>query len=192
MGGLALCMHRESERGRNPSQGAGAAGDGMRPGKNQGAQQPATMMLVRSGSWGCNWAGVRAQAGNGPQPVGLWLLFSVACVGAGDCCVHGITQSWSCRPKGQKQCLERVSADCRSGRNRCCGRNSALNSPGRALMEPWPFSHGYTESPGDACPAVCSFNGAMTLQPWIHVGSPHVVHPGIALQWSHGPSAMDT
>ena len=99
-GGLAPCMRRESERGRNPSQVAGygppafriiisyresepASGatdegrGGGTPynacytarapapaatecalGKTRGAWEPATMMLVRSGRWGCSWAGV--------------------------------------------------------------------------------------------------------------------------------------
>ena len=59
-------------------------------------------------------------------------------------------------------------------------------------MEPWPFSHGYAVRkqavPGNCCP----FNGAMALQPWIHHFDKRHYLFSVFLQWSHGPSAMDT
>ena len=83
-------------------------------------------------------------------------------------------------------------------------------------MEPWPFSHGYGQQFSPDRPLVIPFNGAMALQPWIlglrsqpprsggpsmepwpfshgYLLSPRWKPAAIRpLQWSHGPSAMDT
>ena len=64
-------------------------------------------------------------------------------------------------------------------------------------MEPWPFSHGYIHQARRRPLFPCTFNGAMALQPWIPAVPLQVVaRPGLTrwpdLQWSHGPSAMDT
>ena len=59
-------------------------------------------------------------------------------------------------------------------------------------MEPWPFSHGYLSGPLRAAPGPGPFNGAMALQPWILPQLRTVGGTTYILQWSHGPSAMDT
>ena len=88
--------------------------------------------------------------------------------------------------------------------------------PHRPSMEPWPFSHGYDIQPystrlqsqtfngamalqpwillsnGKRPNASSSFNGAMALQPWIHRRRYFFCISVKSLQWSHGPSAMDT
>ena len=66
--------------------------------------------------------------------------------------------------------------------------------PHRVLpsMEPWPFSHGYAPEERRLRYLECPFNGAMALQPWIP-GTSHMASRYLdVLQWSHGPSAMDT
>ena len=73
----------------------------------------------------------------------------------------------------------------------------ALSPPGlpgirRPSMEPWPFSHGYVEIP----PATGLWRFWPSMEPWPfshgyllnEMGLVYVVD----LQWSHGPSAMDT
>ena len=84
-------------------------------------------------------------------------------------------------------------------------------------MEPWPFSHGYIRSRGgrrwrpvpfngamalqpwirpqrrrSALRRIRPFNGAMALQPWIRRIYGTALLVMVTLQWSHGPSAMDT
>ena len=83
-------------------------------------------------------------------------------------------------------------------------------------MEPWPFSHGYCGSCWRGAWSASTFNGAMALQPWIPIRSIAVPSASVTfngamalqpwilpaartavwvpgyLQWSHGPSAMDT
>ena len=59
-------------------------------------------------------------------------------------------------------------------------------------MEPWPFSHGYARRKGGRARRRRTFNGAMALQPWIPRGGVCAEHVSATLQWSHGPSAMDT
>ena len=59
-------------------------------------------------------------------------------------------------------------------------------------MEPWPFSHGYFDRARlHPAPAI-HFNGAMALQPWIRSPPTSGTASHSSLQWSHGPSAMDT
>ena len=86
----------------------------------------------------------------------------------------------------------------------------------RPSMEPWPFSHGYSSRSSSIRAASITFNGAMALQPWIRravrvpgqrpetFNGAMALQPWIrsrpgssapwstSLQWSHGPSAMDT
>ena len=59
-------------------------------------------------------------------------------------------------------------------------------------MEPWPFSHGYSACLSSTSRATTSFNGAMALQPWIRPAISSTAFGWTSLQWSHGPSAMDT
>ena len=59
-------------------------------------------------------------------------------------------------------------------------------------MEPWPFSHGYEDQDPPHARGQGTFNGAMALQPWIRRLSWPVAWARSCLQWSHGPSAMDT
>ena len=59
-------------------------------------------------------------------------------------------------------------------------------------MEPWPFSHGYIPRGAPYPEANPSFNGAMALQPWIPDAGARFRPARLDLQWSHGPSAMDT
>ena len=59
-------------------------------------------------------------------------------------------------------------------------------------MEPWPFSHGYRDRLATTCRCGPTFNGAMALQPWIPGSTSYDVQVRANLQWSHGPSAMDT
>ena len=59
-------------------------------------------------------------------------------------------------------------------------------------MEPRPFSHGYGPRSDRTAWPRCTFNGATTFQPWIHVIENVPTAPPIRLQWSHDLSAMDT
>ena len=69
---------------------------------------------------------------------------------------------------------------------------SPTNSVHTASMEPWPFSHGYDLHGPAAGAHDRGFNGAMALQPWIHAAPGREGQSSCWLQWSHGPSAMDT
>ena len=68
----------------------------------------------------------------------------------------------------------------------------AFVDPGHPSMEPWPFSHGYFSWIAACAACKTSFNGAMALQPWIPPLAAASSSRWYCLQWSHGPSAMDT
>ena len=58
---------------------------------------------------------------------------------------------------------------------------------GAMALQPWIHE---TVSPADSLES--AFNGAMALQPWIRYQLRRIARDQTTLQWSHGPSAMDT